>query len=109
MDSVHGLPYTRKPHPGYRDAGEIPAWRTIADSEACRNRADTVEQRAFRLDTDLVVDVEFAAEKALGADEDVPAVMKRLAEPGRAPSDDEEREAWLRLVDAAPPTSRPSG
>jgi len=32
MDAVHGLPYTRKPHPGYRSAGEIPAWRTIADS-----------------------------------------------------------------------------
>jgi uncharacterized radical SAM protein YgiQ len=32
MDAVHGLPYTRKPHPGYADAGEIPAWRTIADS-----------------------------------------------------------------------------
>jgi uncharacterized radical SAM protein YgiQ len=32
MDAVHGLPYTREPHPGYRDAGEIPAWRTIADS-----------------------------------------------------------------------------
>jgi uncharacterized radical SAM protein YgiQ len=32
MDAVHGLPYTRKPHPGYASAGEIPAWRTIADS-----------------------------------------------------------------------------
>jgi len=32
MDAVHGLPYTRQPHPGYRAAGEIPAWRTIADS-----------------------------------------------------------------------------
>ena len=32
MDAVHGLPYTRKPHPGYRSLGEIPAWRTIADS-----------------------------------------------------------------------------
>jgi uncharacterized radical SAM protein YgiQ len=32
MDAVHGLPYTRKPHPSYAGAGEIPAWRTIADS-----------------------------------------------------------------------------
>jgi uncharacterized radical SAM protein YgiQ len=32
MDAVHGLPYTRKPHPGYAGEGEIPAWRTIADS-----------------------------------------------------------------------------
>jgi uncharacterized radical SAM protein YgiQ len=32
MDAVHGLAYTRQPHPGYRAAGEIPAWRTIADS-----------------------------------------------------------------------------
>ena len=32
MDAVHGLAYTRRPHPGYRAAGEIPAWRTIADS-----------------------------------------------------------------------------
>ena len=32
MDAVHGLPYTRKPHPGYASEGEIPAWRTIADS-----------------------------------------------------------------------------
>jgi radical SAM superfamily enzyme YgiQ (UPF0313 family) len=32
MDAVHGLPYTRKPHPRYASAGEIPAWRTIADS-----------------------------------------------------------------------------
>jgi len=32
MDAVHGLPYTRESHPAYRDAGEIPAWRTIADS-----------------------------------------------------------------------------
>ncbi len=32
MDAVHGLPYTRKPHPGYASAGEIPAWRVIADS-----------------------------------------------------------------------------
>jgi uncharacterized radical SAM protein YgiQ len=32
MDAVHGLPYTRKPHPSYASAGEIPAWRTIADS-----------------------------------------------------------------------------
>jgi uncharacterized radical SAM protein YgiQ len=32
MDAVHGLPYTRESHPTYRDAGEIPAWRTIADS-----------------------------------------------------------------------------
>jgi uncharacterized radical SAM protein YgiQ len=32
MDAVHGLAYKRQPHPGYRAAGEIPAWRTIADS-----------------------------------------------------------------------------
>jgi len=32
MDLVHGLPYTRKPHPGYASAGEIPAWRMIANS-----------------------------------------------------------------------------
>ncbi len=32
MDAVHGLPYTRESHPAHRDAGEIPAWRTIADS-----------------------------------------------------------------------------
>ncbi len=32
MDAVHGLPYTRESHPSYRRAGEIPAWRTIADS-----------------------------------------------------------------------------
>ncbi|MBW2493179.1 MAG: YgiQ family radical SAM protein [Deltaproteobacteria bacterium] len=32
MDAVHGLAYTRKPHPSYAKAGEIPAWRTIADS-----------------------------------------------------------------------------
>ena len=32
MDAVHGLPYTRKPHSRYAAAGEIPAWRTIADS-----------------------------------------------------------------------------
>jgi len=32
MDAVHGLPYTRKPHPSYANAGDIPAWRTIADS-----------------------------------------------------------------------------
>jgi len=32
MDAVHGLPYTREPHPDYAGAGEIPAWRTIADS-----------------------------------------------------------------------------
>ena len=32
MDAVHGLLYTRRPHPGYRSVGEIPAWRTIADS-----------------------------------------------------------------------------
>jgi uncharacterized radical SAM protein YgiQ len=32
MDAVHGLPYTRMPHPGYANTGDIPAWRTIADS-----------------------------------------------------------------------------
>jgi uncharacterized radical SAM protein YgiQ len=32
MDAVHDLPYTREPHPSHADAGEIPAWRTIADS-----------------------------------------------------------------------------
>jgi uncharacterized radical SAM protein YgiQ len=32
MDAVHGLPYTREPHPSYRSVGDIPAWRTIADS-----------------------------------------------------------------------------
>ena len=32
LDAVHELPYTRQPHPHYRDAGEIPAWVTIADS-----------------------------------------------------------------------------
>jgi uncharacterized radical SAM protein YgiQ len=32
MDAVHGLPYTREPHPSYQSAGAIPAWRTIADS-----------------------------------------------------------------------------
>ena len=32
MDAVHALPYTRKPHPSYASEGEIPAWRTIADS-----------------------------------------------------------------------------
>jgi uncharacterized radical SAM protein YgiQ len=32
MDAVYGLAYTRQPHPGYRAAGEIPAWRTIANS-----------------------------------------------------------------------------
>jgi len=32
MDAVHGLPYTRMPHPRYAGEGEIPAWRTIADS-----------------------------------------------------------------------------
>jgi len=32
MDAVHGLPFTRRPHPSYASAGEIPAWRTIADS-----------------------------------------------------------------------------
>ncbi len=32
MDAVHGLRYTRESHPSYRGAGEIPAWRTIADS-----------------------------------------------------------------------------
>ena len=32
MDAVHGLPYTREPHPRYSEEGEIPAWRTIADS-----------------------------------------------------------------------------
>jgi uncharacterized radical SAM protein YgiQ len=32
MDAVHALPYTREPHPRYASEGEIPAWRTIADS-----------------------------------------------------------------------------
>jgi len=32
MGAVHGLAYSRKPHPSYASAGEIPAWRTIADS-----------------------------------------------------------------------------
>jgi uncharacterized radical SAM protein YgiQ len=32
LDAVHELPYTREPHPSYRDLGEIPAWQTIADS-----------------------------------------------------------------------------
>ncbi len=32
MDAVHGLPYTRRPHPRYDGEGEIPAWRVIEDS-----------------------------------------------------------------------------
>ena len=33
MDVVHGLPYTREPHPRYAAEGEtIPAWQTIRDS-----------------------------------------------------------------------------
>ena len=32
MDAVHELPYVRRPHPRYEAEGEIPAWRTIADS-----------------------------------------------------------------------------
>ena len=30
MDTLHELPYTRRPHPAYRDP--IPAWQTIRDS-----------------------------------------------------------------------------
>jgi len=32
LDAVHALPYMRRSHPSYAEQGEIPAWRTIADS-----------------------------------------------------------------------------
>ncbi len=77
---------------------------TIAESEACRSRANTVERRAFRLDTDQVVDLEFAAEQALGTDDYEPSAMHPRSKPGADPFEDEEWEAWLRFVNDAPPT-----
>ncbi|MBW2420428.1 MAG: YgiQ family radical SAM protein [Deltaproteobacteria bacterium] len=32
LDALYELPYTRRPHPRYEGAGEIPAWQVIKDS-----------------------------------------------------------------------------
>ena len=72
--------------------------RAIAESQACRNRADAVEQRAFRLDTDRVEDLESAAVRALGGEHESVGVQSPSHGTGPDPFVDEEWETWLRFV-----------
>ena len=45
--------------------------RALADADAGRARADLIDRRASRLETDLVEDLESAVVRALGADDEV--------------------------------------
>ncbi len=73
--------------------------RAIAESEACRSRADALEERALRLETERIEDMESAAMKALGGEDDLGSV--RHANPGSRPATfgDHEWRTWLRFLE----------
>jgi hypothetical protein len=73
--------------------------RRLADSESLWNQAETIERRAFSLDTKLVSDLESAATKALGADDDdVETALSPPIRSGRDPFLDLEWEDWLHTA-----------
>ena len=72
--------------------------RRLADSESLWNQAETIERRAFRLDTKLVSDLESVATKALGADDDVETALSPHIRSGLDPFLDVEWEDWLRTA-----------
>jgi hypothetical protein len=73
--------------------------RSMAESEACRNRADAIEERAFRLETDRLEDMESAAVRALGGEDGLLEPREVNYGSAQAPFGEEEWKTWLRFVE----------
>lgn len=71
--------------------------RAIAESEACRNRADTVEKRAFRLETDRLEDMESAAMRALGGEDELSGLRDAGHSSAPATFGEKDWKTWLRF------------